>query len=71
VLLTERAIVGLEGSGEGLVEERFFQRIERGKLLLVDAFESLGFSIQRVKECDDALLFWERRHEQRSYCGYR
>lgn len=30
-------------TSEGLMQQRFFQRFERGELLLVDGFEPLGF----------------------------
>ena len=33
----------LEFSGEGLVQQRFFQSVQRGELLLVEAGEALGF----------------------------
>src|ERR1700682_2685743 len=39
----------LELSTECLVQQRFFQCVQRSELLLVDGFETLGFGFQCVK----------------------
>lgn len=33
----------LQGPGEGLVQEEFFQVVEGGQFLLVEGYEALGF----------------------------
>jgi hypothetical protein len=38
-----RRTAGSELAGEGLVQERFFQRLQRGELPLVKEGEALGF----------------------------
>ncbi len=38
----------LELAAEGLVEERFFEFVERGELALVEGFETLGFGLARI-----------------------
>jgi hypothetical protein len=45
---------------EGLVEQGFFQRLQRGELLLVDGGEAGGFFGESVELSDDLTLFLER-----------
>src|SRR5260370_28542158 len=46
----------LELSTECLVQQGFFQRFQRGELLLVDGFEALGFFAKGVKRRDNSSL---------------
>ena len=46
----------LESSGEGLVEEGFFQGFECGEFLLVDGFETLGFLAKPVQFSNNCQL---------------
>src|SRR4051812_762896 len=56
----------LKVSGESLVEYGLFQGVQGGELLLVDAFEALGFFRSCVQICSDAFLFGERGNEKRT-----
>ena len=50
----------LKLSGEGLVQQRLLQRLQRGELPLVEAREALGFFRQFVELGNDGLLFGQR-----------
>ena len=39
----------LQFSGEGLVQQRLLQRLQRGELALVEGFEALGFGSERIQ----------------------
>ena len=52
----EASCISLELSREGLVEQRFFQGVQRGELLLVEAFEALGFGGEGVEVGGELLL---------------
>ena len=61
-------IVALESqfSGEGLVQQRLLQRLQRGVLPLGEAGEALGFFRQRVELGRNLLLFSNlRKGEQK------
>ena len=46
-------------AGEGLVQERLLQRLQRGVLPLVEAGEALGFFAEVVELGRDGLLFFQ------------
>lgn len=46
----------LQLAAKGLVEQRFFQFVERGDLLIVDGFETIGGTEDRVQFGHDRLL---------------
>jgi hypothetical protein len=48
-------------SGEGLVQERLFQRGQRGELLLVKAGEALGLVVEGVETIRNLPLLFEGR----------
>ena len=50
-----------EFSAEGLVEQGFFQRLQRGELLLVDGGEALGFFRERFQLFNGCRLKRQRR----------
>ena len=43
------------------MQQRLFQLVQRGQLLLVDGFEALDFRDQYVKTADNFSLFSQRR----------
>jgi hypothetical protein len=47
-------------AGEGLVQQRLLQRLQRGVLPLVEAGEALGFGVQRLNVLNDGFLNRER-----------
>ena len=53
-----------ELAGEGLVQQRLLQRLQRGELSLVEGGEALGFFRQRVELCDGSTQFrqWCQRN---------
>ena len=50
-------------AGEGLVQQRLFQRRQRRQLLLVEACEALGFGGEGAKLADDGSLVLGRRRK--------
>ena len=52
-------------SGEGLVQQRLLQRLQRSVLPLVEAGEALGFFVEGVELGGDCLLVRPRRNRQR------
>ena len=48
--------MALQFPGECLVQQRFFQFLQRGELLLVDGFEALGFGVKGIELAYDLLL---------------
>ncbi len=40
-----------------VMQERFLQRRKRGKFLLIDGFEALGFFTECIKFCNYGMLF--------------
>ena len=52
----EAQVWSLEFSGEGLVQQRLLQRLQRGALLFVEAGEALGFFRQGVTLFDNSEL---------------
>jgi hypothetical protein len=54
----------LELTGEGPLQQRLLQLVERGELALVEGFEALGFFAESVQLADKLALLWKRRPDK-------
>jgi hypothetical protein len=50
---------------EGLVQQRFFQLVERGELKPVAGFEASSFFLNRLKMADNIVLLVQLRRTNR------